>query len=231
MSNLYLLAGDRPNAKALLEGIVAQDPAHIEARYRLGEMAMAEGKMAQAQDHWKETLAAGVSRPHSRDEELLGNAALQVGSELAATGDMVSARRDLNTAMENLPNDPRPLLAMSALEHTAGHDLAAVDLLDRALNKGADEAMVRNNIGAIHLQGQRWDQALIQYVRLSQLRPDDGNVRYTLGVVQARTGDPVAAMQSLRRAIALNPGHDRAAIALSKLEEQAVTLDLARNEQ
>lgn len=231
LSNLYLLAGDRPNAKALLEGIVEQDPAHIEARYRLGEMAMAAGDKGKAQGLWKATLSIGVVRPHSRDEELLGNAALHVGSELATAGDVNSARRDLNTAIEALPNDPRPLLAMSGLEHAEGQDIAAIEFLEQALRKGADEAMVRNNIGAMHLEDGRWDQALTQYVRLAQLRPDDGKVLYTLGVVQARTGDPNGARSSLQRAIALEPGNERAAMAQSKLTERSIASGPAMKDQ
>jgi len=230
LSNLHLLAGDAPRARTLLQGIVEQDPAHVEARYRLGEMAMSAGDKVQALEHWRTALALGVARPHSRDEELLGSAALHVGSELAATGDAESARREFNTAIEALPNDPRPLLAMSALEHAAGQEGAAVQYLERALGKGADEAMVRNNLGAILLRQGRWDEAMVQYARLTQLRPDDANVFYTLGVAQARTGDSIAARTSLLRALALEPGHARAAMALSKLDEQATPSGLALNQ-
>ncbi|MBK9596764.1 MAG: 4Fe-4S binding protein [Flavobacteriales bacterium] len=79
LANLYLLAGQAPKAITLLEGIVEQDPEHVEARYRLGELAMAAGDRKRALEHWSKTLELGKPRPHGRDEELLGNAALQVG--------------------------------------------------------------------------------------------------------------------------------------------------------
>ncbi len=231
LANLYLLAGQAPKAIVLLEGIVEQDPEHVEARYRLGELAMAAGDRKRALEHWSKTLELGKPRPHGRDEELLGNAALQVGIDLAGAGKMAEARGMFERSLHGIPGDPRPQLAMSALESAAGHDDAAIDLLERALRNGAEEALVRNNLGALHLRQGQWQEALFQYDRLVQLRPGDSNAQYTLGVILARTGDTSGARSTLRHALALDPGNARARTALSTLDHQGGGAGNAINEQ
>ncbi|MBK7247395.1 MAG: tetratricopeptide repeat protein [Flavobacteriales bacterium] len=231
LANLYLLAGQAPKAITLLEGIVEQDPEHVEARYRLGELAMAAGDRKRALEHWRKTLELGTPRPHGKDEELLGDAALHVGIDLAGAGKMDEARAMFQRSLQGMPGDPRPQLALSALESAAGHDDAAIDLLEQALRNGAEEALVRNNLGALHLRQGHWQEALFQYDRLVQLRPGDSNAQYTLGVVQARTGDTSGARSTLQHALALDPGNARARTALSVLDHQGGGAGNALNEQ
>jgi len=217
LANLYLLSGQMTKGIAMLEGIVEQDPGHVEARCRLAELALAAGDQGRALDQWRTALAEGTPRPHGRDEELLGNAALHVGIDLAGAGKMDEARGMFERSLQGLPTDPRPQLALSALESAEGHDDAAIDLLERAMRNGADEALVRNNLGALHLRQGRWKEALFQYDRLVQLRPGDSHAQYTLGVVLARTGDQGGAEASLQQALALDPGNARARQALAML--------------
>ena len=88
------------------------------------------------------------------------------------------------------------------------------------MRNGADEALVRNNLGALHLRKGHWQEALAAYGRLVQLRPGDSNAHYTLGVVLARTGDTSGARSTLQHALALDPGNARARTALSMLDAQ-----------
>lgn len=220
LANLYLLSGRMDEGIAMLEGIVEQDPEHVEARCRLAELAMAAGDQRRALDLWRTAIVVGTPRPHGRDDELLGNAALQVGIDLAGAGRIEEARGMFERSLQGSPSDPRPKLALSALESAEGHDDAAIDLLEQAMRNGADEALVRNNLGALHLRQGRWKEALYQYDRLVQLRPTDSNAQYTLGVVLARTGDPIGARSSLQQALALDPGNARARQALAGLAQE-----------
>ena len=70
------------------------------------------------------------------------------------------------------------------------------------------------------LRDGSWIEAREQYQRLVELHPSDAQVRYTLGVAQARTGDPLAAQESLVQALRLDPTHARAKQALDLLVEQ-----------
>lgn len=217
LANLYIIAGGRPSAVTLLEGIVAQDPAHVEARYRLGELANDAGDRNAALDHWEKTLAVGVVRPHSRDSELLGMAALAVADGYAGVGDHMRAEQLYEEASTRLMNDPRPLLAWSGMLARTGDEKRAIELLERTLSLGADEVLVRNNLGGLMLREGRWEDAKGQYQRLAELRPADAQMRYTLGVAQARTGDPKAARESLSHALRLDPKHAGAKQALELL--------------
>ena len=220
LANLYLLSGQAPKGIALLESIVKKDPEHVEARCRLAELAIAAGDRKRALEHWSTALQLGTPRPHGKDEQLLGNAALQVGIDLAGAGKMAEARAMIERSLQGLPGDPRPQLAMSALESAAGHDDAAIELLEQALRNGAEEALVRNNLGALHLRQGHWKEALSQYERLVHLRPGDSNAQYTLGVILARTGNSSGARSSLQQALTLDPGNAGARTALVMLEQQ-----------
>jgi len=220
LANLYLIAGDHTRSVELLNGIIADDPAHVEARYRLGELANAAGDRKTALVQWERTLDLGVVRPHSRDEELLGLAALAVADDHAGKGDQAKAEQLYEEAAARLPNDPRPLLAWSGMLARSGGDKKAIELLQQALLRGADEVLVRNNLGSLMLRDGSWIEAREQYQRLVELHPSDAQVRYTLGVAQARTGDPLAAQESLVQALRLDPTHARAKQALDLLVEQ-----------
>ncbi|MBK9761987.1 MAG: tetratricopeptide repeat protein [Flavobacteriales bacterium] len=217
LANLYLIAGDQERSIELLNGIIAQDPAHVEACYRLGELASAAGDRRTALAHWERTLELGTIRPHGRDEELLGLAALAVADDNAVSGDQAKAEQLYQEAAARLPSDPRPLLAWSGMLARSGAEKKAIELLQQALQRGADELLVRNNLGGLLLRDGRWKEAKDQYQRLAELRPADAQIRYTLGVAQARTGDPLAAQASLHQALRLDPTHARAKQALDLL--------------
>jgi Flp pilus assembly protein TadD len=142
---------------------------------------------------------------------------MAVADVRARQGDAPTAERLYADAAARLPNDPRPLLAWSALEARTGSEQQAITLLQQALDRGADELLVRNNLGGLLLRDGRWNEAKEQYQRLAELRPADAQIRYTLGVAQARTGDPVAAQESLVQALRLDPDHTRAKQALDLL--------------
>ena len=218
LANLYLLSGDRAKAVELLNGIVHQDPAHVEARYRLGELASAAGNSEAAIAFWERTLELGIARPHSRDEELLGLAALAVADDHARKGDIATAERLYEEASTRLPNDPRPLLAWSALEARSGVGAESHLAVEASpCTEVRMNCLVRNNLGGLLLRDGKWKEAKEQYQRLAELRPADAQIRYTLGVAQARTGDPVAAQESLVQALRLDPNHARAKQALDLL--------------
>lgn len=220
LANLYLIAGDRTSSVELLEGIVAQDPAHVEARYRLGELADDAGDRNAALAFWEQALGAGVVRPHSRDAELLGMAALAVADGYARKGEHAKAGQLYEEASARLPHDPRPLLAWSGMLARTGGESKAIELLMQSLECGADEVLVRNNLGGLMLRDGRWEEARGQYQRLAELRPADAQVRYTLGIAQARTGDPRSAQESLSYALRLDPAHAGAKQALELLVVQ-----------
>ena len=220
LANLYLIAGNPTRSIELLNCIISQDPAHVEARYRLGELANTAGDQKSALAHWEKTLALGEVRPHSRDEELLGQAALAVANDQAERGDQARAEQLYQDATERLTNDPRPLLAWAGLLARAGADKKAIDLLQQALQRGGDEVLVRNNLGSLLLRDGQWSEAKEQYLRLAELRPADAQIHYTLGVAQARTGEPSAAQESLMKALRLDPTHARAKQALQLLMVQ-----------
>ncbi|MBK7240981.1 MAG: tetratricopeptide repeat protein [Flavobacteriales bacterium] len=156
---MYLIAGDHTRSVELLNGIIADDPAHVEARYRLGELANAAGDRKTALVQWERNARLGVVRPHSRDEELLGLAALAVADDHAGKGDQAKAEQLYEEAAARLPNDPRPLLAWSGMLARSGGDKKAIELLQQALLRGADEVLVRNNLGSLMLRDGSWIEA------------------------------------------------------------------------
>ena len=220
LANLYLLAGEPTEAAELLKGILAQDPEHVEARYRLGEIASAAGDQYGAITHWERTLELGKARPHSRDEELLGLAAMAVADERTQEGAFDKAVVLIDAAITHLPKDPRPLLASAALAAHTGNVQKAIGSLESALLLGADEVLVRNNIGNLLLREGRWTEALSQYHRLVELRPADAQIRYTLAIAMARTGDKTGAQENLLLVLRLDPSHASARTALDLLVDQ-----------
>jgi tetratricopeptide (TPR) repeat protein len=52
---------------------------------------------------------------------------------------------------------------------------------------------------------QEWDKAIEELLKAHEKYPDDGTVLYNLACAEARKGDAQAAVEHLRRSVALNP--------------------------
>ncbi|MBK6754218.1 MAG: tetratricopeptide repeat protein [Flavobacteriales bacterium] len=217
LASLYLLRGDRSSAQRLLNAIVAEDPDHMEANYRLGDIALDQGDEPTAKAHWHGVLASGSTRASVLDRVPLLRAALDLGAVYESHGETDRALAVYQQGLNHLPDALDLLLRSGTVESRSGMDAPAIAHFERALKAGGDPAMLHNNLGTLHLRNGRLLQAVQHFERLTDLMPRDARVRYTLGVVYARIGNEALAREQLDIALHLDPTDQRSAKALAVL--------------
>ena len=84
--------------------------------------------------------------------------------------------------------------------------------------------MIHNNLGALYLRAGRTEPALAHFEQLALISPEDAQVRYTVGVLLARSGDIPRATEHLRKAVDLAPHDPRASEALAMLQGRPAPL-------
>lgn len=220
LASLLLQRGDATGAAALLQGILAEDPSHMEARHRLAGIVAAQGDMDAAVRHWEQVLASGRERSGGRSRELIGRSALDLGAAHAGRGDLPRARMAYLKGLERVPGEVPLLVALGGVESRMGMDADAVAHFEEALRTGGATPMLHNNLGALYLRMGNDGKALHHFMGLAELRPDDARARYTVGVLLARSGRHRQAEEHLVRAVQLAPQDQRAAQVLATLREQ-----------
>jgi tetratricopeptide (TPR) repeat protein/polyferredoxin len=216
LASLHDRAGDTRRSGELLGGILADDPGHAAARFRLGELAMARNDVAGAIRHWSDNLLLGVERSGTKSRDMIARSAMNLGAAFEARDEVEAARAGYARGLERLPDHPGLLLASGTLAHRTGRLDDAVRLFENALLHKGPEDILHNNLGVLLLQRGEVAKALPHFERLVVLRPDDARSRYTLGVLLGRTGKVVQAREQLHLAARLDPDDPRVQHALAR---------------
>jgi tetratricopeptide (TPR) repeat protein/ferredoxin len=217
LASLHQRLGEAQQSAQLLKGILSADPAHAEARYRLGEILYAGGDHDAAMGLWAENLALGSDRSGTRSRAMLARSAMALGAAYEDEGETGAARDAYARGIARAPDDAELLITAGALAHRAGQIDDAIRLFEEALRNGGAEDMLRNNLAALHLQRDRADLALPHLERLVVLHPSDARTRYTLGIVHARAGRTHKAQEQLIAAARIAPDDERVRLALDML--------------
>lgn len=220
LASLYLQQGRDAEAKVLLEGMAAQDPTHVEARYHLGNLALRGGDDATAAMHWQAALDQGRERSGGRSRELLVQSALALGRWHEGAGRWEDARHSYTKGLERVADEAPLLIALAHVESRMGFDEQAIAHYEGALRIGGSTPVLHNNLGALFLRAGKPDQALQHYRALAEMLPGDAQVRYAMGVLLARRGDNDRALEHLTAAVRLAPNDTRSAQALALVEAQ-----------
>lgn len=72
-----------------------------------------------------------------------------------------------------------------------------------------------SQVGALCSDLGAHEQALSIFQHLALLRDDDPNALVSLALAQSRSGDETSALSTLKRALAVSPGHDMARVMLA----------------
>ena len=218
LASLHLLRGDEDAAVMLLRTILADEPTHVEARYRSAGIAMRRGNASEAMEHWRQALLTGRERSGGNSRELIALSALELGNAWLAMGDVKQARGSFMKGLTRIPGSVPLLVAMGDVDSRTGRTNEAIASYEEALQRGSGSAMIHNNLGALYLRAGRTEPALAHFEQLALISPEDAQVRYTVGVLLARSGDIPRATEHLRKAVDLAPHDPRASEALAMLQ-------------
>jgi tetratricopeptide (TPR) repeat protein len=139
------------------------------------------------------------------------------GTTHEALGNHAQAAADLNRASEL--GDTKALRTLASLLRARGEHQAALEVANRALAQAPDDQQALRVRADIYRKLDQPSRAWGDLVRLSQLRPDDLKAHYDLArVLLEELDDPGAALQTLDRIIAREPGYKEALLKASRAQ-------------
>ncbi|HPF39204.1 MAG TPA: tetratricopeptide repeat protein [Phycisphaerae bacterium] len=119
------------------------------------------------------------------------------------------ARAILRRLVELDPLDSSHWVLLGHSQMDLGDHESAADSFVRALELNPGSASALSGLGRCHLELKRLDQALVCFERAADLKPTPAKL-VLLGVAQNRNGDTPAAIESLQKALELDPDFDEA---------------------
>ncbi len=165
------------------------DPAALYEMARV-EFARHEQRRARAQCRAIERAAQGSTLSH-----------VCQARAFLAWNRSARAFEELQTALQQAPNDFDALLALGDAHRLRAQVAEAEDAYRRAIAANGESAAPHLGLGQLYAQAHRNDDALRELRRAHELAPNDPDVDYALG--QLLSGDE--AIESLRRAVSNRP--------------------------
>lgn len=199
LAEAYWNRNDREKAIAHMEKAVrlsADDPKFVQ---RLGRMYLELGRLLDADKH--STWALELKRDSAEAWALRGDC-------LQATGNTVDALAAYHRALALQPDYPEVQLQAAEIyrvEQRYDRLLATLDRLQDGV--GVEDAPARVDMlqGIAMREFGRRDEAKRCFVRASTKTPDDANPHLELASLAIESGELVAARESLKIAMQLNP--------------------------
>lgn len=209
--------GDRTGAVRAYEQAIETHPHKEVALLNLARAFREQGQLERA----KTTLerALGVSQDYA-------DAWVAYGVVLADMR-LTNARHVLVRAAQLAPNDPTPLAAQGALDLADERYEDAAESFRKALERDADHAIARSNLGIALAHLGRNDLALRAFEQATQRAPHVGEAWNGLGSMRLATGDATGAVAALRQAMTLLPEDPNPAINLGRALEVLQQWDAA----
>jgi spermidine synthase len=201
-------------ADADLAALAARDPANVPARLERSRLAASKGDGALAR-----ALVGEAARSAPSDPAVVEQLASIVADEQDAEG-LAAAVGELRRLA---PKAGTTLYYAATLEYLRGNADAAAKLAERAARSGADDARVRNLLGAAYAATGRNDGAREAFRAAVRASPEDPVGYVNLGTLELGSANAVAAGDYFSDALALDPQSTAAREGLARaLEAQGL---------
>jgi tetratricopeptide (TPR) repeat protein len=132
-------------------------------------------------------------------------------------GRLAEAMAIYQQILETTPDDVQALRWLGSATGQMGNISLAVTLLSRAHALAPDHVEILLSLATMQRAAQAYEQALACYEQALALRPQSSVALYGKGTTLQRMGRAQEAMQALRLALALAPGHAQAHLNLADL--------------
>ena len=136
-------------------------------------------------------------------------------------GNQVEARNSYNEVLKKSSKNIDALLGLARLDMQLSRMSDAETRLQKAQKIAPKNPQVALAVGQYHAAQQDWPRALEQMRAARALSPYEPTYAFQLGVVQARSGDMVAALTSFTEAVGAAEAHYNLAVILQEQGQSA----------
>ncbi len=136
-------------------------------------------------------------------------------------GDLRSAIRSYQRALELNPNYSTALSGLAGIYMQTGQFPDALPLVERAVKVVPDNAQLVSNLGSVYFEMGRYAEAAEQLEKALQMAPNEVRAHFNLGLVRLRQTEYPAARTHLLESLEGGPEFNIANYHLAMLEEAA----------
>jgi tetratricopeptide (TPR) repeat protein len=163
----------------------------------MGHAHHALGDTAERDRHYRETVRKGDEKWRSL---------LQIGLfHTDRSGDLPLARRYLDLARQEAPDEPAVWFMLSKWHHHKGNRGEEKSCLRRLWELGTEDPAMLNRLATLSLEANDLETAERALTDLFKVAPDHLPGLCNLAVLRHRLNDPAAAVSACERAIAIDP--------------------------
>ena len=197
------------DATAIFERYTGRRPDNAWGHYMLGLSAWKNGNLARAQSAFENALR--IDPQHVKSHVNLSRVFLDQKRHDDAVDQLTRA-----AAIDDASNEVYRLLARTY--HGQGKADEAVAAYRRAIELNELDAWSMNNLGLLFLEQRRAEEALPLLAKAVELRKEVPAFHNNLGMALEHTGRFIDAAAAYERALAANPGYDKAKQNLARVE-------------
>jgi FkbM family methyltransferase len=202
---VYTDLGDLARAEEQWRLIVAEVPGYRDGWHGLGDALLRRGKHAE--------VRAAAARL-SKEPALRGLSLILASQAAAAQGKVAEARRGLERAVREHPEDPDALQCLCRLLFEHAGPAEAEGPLRELLKRCPDDAAAHHNLGTVYLRTGRPREAAESFRQSLRHRPDFPGSLLCLGYALQAGGRVKEAVDAWEQTLRLDPGNAEAKEAL-----------------
>lgn len=195
LGNSYLALGDNQRARQALLKAYKIDPTVSDTPNSLGIAYLRDENYHKALDYFKEasTLEPQVASYHRN-----------IGSVYMQLNDIDQAEAAINKAIDLEPTSV-DYYYLSLIYTEAGNDIYARRFANKAIELESTAYFAYLARGIVFMNEDRFEEALNDFIRASDLKSDEPAIFYYMGKTYARTGKCKEAITSFEKTISLEP--------------------------
>ena len=212
---VYQDLGDFARAEEQWRLVVGEVPSYREGWRGLGEILLRQGKHTEAEAVQATLLAVPA---------LHGEGLLLQGQIAAARGDIVEARRTLETAAAEQPEEPAPWRVLGQLLFERSDPAEAEWALKEQLKRDPEDPSAHHNLGTVYQRLGCLSAAVEAYQQSLRYRPDYLPTQVQLGTALEQAGRFREAIATWETVLRLDPHNTQANAALQQARRQPQTL-------
>ena len=206
---VYIGLRDLKNARASFEKTLQLDPSNFNAAHTLALLDLQERKPDDARSRYEQIL---VRDP--KNEDML----LALAELVATTGQGADkVRAAIERAIAANPTSVRPRIALINYYSRLRDAPAGLAAANAARAAFPNDPQVVESLGIAQIMAGERAPALDTFRQLVQLQPQSATALMRLADAQAGMKDYTAAIESLHKALAIQPDHTQAWVALAKV--------------
>lgn len=192
-------------AKDLLEQSLAVRPNNPTAMVNLGWALHQLGEEQKAVGLWNDVMAMEGRVSPRLWPIVASNAQFQLGRHYHVSGELETAQKHYEKALEISPGHVNATTQLAALLTSRGDLQTAWQLLQGALKADPDSYTTWTNLGNLLMQAGESAEALDAYEKAVAIKPDHVPARYGAAIARASAGQLAAAETDLRALVAERP--------------------------